>query len=536
MSFKITPLGGLGQIGANTISVQFGGEHIVIDAGILFPNDDLFDINYLIPDYELLEKNPPSKLFITHGHEDHIGAVSHLVRLFPEIEIFAPPFAAKLIQIRLDNDKLSARIITYRHNEKIDLGPFFITPFHLTHSIPETHGLFVGDHKNELSFFYASDFKSDEAPLFEKKNDYNLLRKMSGPFQSRLLMADSTNILKEGRSANDQMIIPHFEELFKKDCQRIFITLFSSNVYRLQLIFDHAKASGRKVYPIGRSILNMINSAKELSLLDDHGLTLPDRYPNLKAHNLIVLLSGPQGDYKGALRRFALGEDSTFKPKVGDLLIMSSRPIPGNERKVSAIVNTLIEKGVEVITATDRRVHTTGHASQEDLKDLYLALSPTHAIPVHGESYFLKRHQDFIHKNFPEVKSELVFNFHEITFSNHGISIKKHEAPDPKIIHSQGHLIEREVISERRKVAQGGAIFISLNTESKPKQLHSEIRFLGIPTAANQYQENIDHLIKHHLRDIKKDPEDGKEKLRIAIRRLFNEKLGIKPTTIIHLV
>jgi len=537
---KVKPLGGVGQIGSNMVLVESASDCFIIDIGILFPYEDFFDINYLIPDLDKIEVNP-SKLIITHGHEDHIGAIYHILTKFPSIEVHAPEFATALIRKKLDYKKLSHKITNYRENDVIKLNDIEVHPIKVNHSIPDTYGLLIKDIKSTYSAFYISDFKIDDITPYEAPFDFKKLKELTKGLKTNVLLADSTNILSRNEETPSEAdIIPEIEDITKSTDKRIFVTLFSSNIHRIQTLINSAKKNNRKVVPYGRSVKSYINIATELGLLENTEDIIKDAdsFTN-QDENLIILLTGCQGDFRGTLRRVSNGDDSKFKPRESDTFIFSSKPIPGNEKKINMLINKLYEKHLKVITANDRLVHVSGHAGKKDLLRLYKEMKPTHIIPIHGETSFLHEHFNYISKTYKEAKPLLMYNYTSLVIDSElDVKLVESEVHDPILIHGDHKVIERESISQRRKLACNGSIFVSINKESLNKtSVKTQITFMGLPRLIDQHIPEFEELINIELKNRKvKTLERTADEMRIFTRRYFDQKLGYKPITVVHFI
>jgi ribonuclease J len=536
---KIKPVGGIGQIGSNMTLVQGKTDTILIDAGILFPYEDFFDIDYLIPD---LSKIPtPTHLIITHGHEDHIGAILHVVRQFPQIKVLATPFTATLIRKKLEYNGNPYPIQEYRQHDHLGFNDFTIDPIHVNHSIPETVGLLLKNHEETFGFFFVSDFKIDPATKFERPFDFEKLERLSKKLTKKMLLVDSTNIMSNQLKTPSEMdLIPVFDEIFQSTDKRIFITCFSSNIHRLMIFIELAKKLGRKIVPHGRSMISYLNSANEHGLIPDYANTvkLPEALtPNQE--NIIVLLSGCQGDFRGTFRRFCIGEDSTFKPRPDDLVLLSSKAIPGNEKKISLLTNKLSEIGVRVVTAADKLIHVSGHPGRDDLKLLYEKFNPTDIFPIHGETTFIRAHINHVKNVFPKALTHFVLNHDELHISeNLSLFIVQGEKLEPIIIHGKQIVLEKEHISERRKLACNGSVFISLKLSKNLKDIEaSSFTLQGLPNLVSQNEEKFKRFLENYLVQINfKDLEKSKEELRVASRKYFDQILGYKPQTFVHIL
>ena len=536
---KIEPVGGIGQIGSNMTLIQGSNDTILIDAGILFPYEDFFDINYLIPDLSTIPT--PSHLVITHGHEDHIGAILHVIKQFPNIKILASAFTAALIRKKLEFNHSPYPITEYRHFDQLGFKDFTIDPIHVNHSIPETHGLLIRDIKEEFGLFFISDFKIDYKTIYERPFDFEKLIKLSKNLKRKVLLVDSTNINSSTLKTPSEIdIIPVMDELFASTEKRIFITCFSSNIHRLMTFISLAKKYGRKVIPHGRSMISYLNTANELGMIPDFNEVVKSAdavTPNQE--NIVVLLSGCQGDFRGTFRRFCMGEDSTFKPKLDDLVLLSSKAIPGNEKKISLLLNKLSEVGAKTITSQEKFIHVSGHPGRDDLTHLYEKFEPTDIVPIHGETSFIRAHIEHIKKSYPKAIPHYFLNFDSmIVDEDLKLKIVLGEKHDPIIIHGKQLVIEKEKISERRKLACNGSVFISLKVSNNLTNVEKiSFTFQGLPNLVTKTDDKFRRFLENYFVQISfKDMDKTTEELRIAVRKYFDQYLGYKPQTFIHVL
>lgn len=536
---KIEPVGGIGQIGSNMTLIQGANDTILIDAGILFPYEDFFDINYLIPDLTTIPT--PSHLVITHGHEDHIGAVLHVIKQFPNIKVLASPFTAALIRKKLEFNYTPYPITEYRHYDQLGFKDFTIDPIHVNHSIPETHGLLIRDHKEEFGLFFISDFKIDYKTIYERPFDFEKLIELSKNLKRKVLLVDSTNITSNTlKTPSEVDIIPVMDEIFASTEKRIFITCFSSNIHRLMTFISLSKKHGRRLVPHGRSMISYLNTANELGMIPDFDSVVKQAdsvTPN--QDNVVVLLSGCQGDFRGTFRRFCMGEDSTFKPRGDDLVLLSSKAIPGNEKKISLLMNKLSEIGIKIITSQEKLIHVSGHPGRDDLIHLYEKFNPTDIVPIHGETSFIRAHIEHIKKSFPSATPHYFLNFDSmIVGEDLKLKIELGEKHDPVIIHGKQLVLEKEKISERRKLACNGTVFISLKVSKSLTDVEKiSFTFQGLPTLVTKSDDKFKRFLENYFVQISfKDMDKTTEELRIAVRRYFDQILGYKPQTFIHIL
>lgn len=518
MSLKLTPLGGLGQIGSNMILLESLSKKIIIDAGILFPYERFFDINYLIPDYRELEG--VETLVITHGHEDHIGAISHLVRQFPQIDIHAPAFAKKLIL----NKNPGLKIQEYKESHILDFEDFEIHPVHVNHSIPDTFGFFIFDKQTEDGLFYASDFKVDESGFYEPVFNFNKLETLAKKSKRKFLFLDSTNILSSTeKTPSESELIPSFEELFSLNYKRFFVTTFASNIHRLKTIYNTAVDKNKKVLMCGRSVEFYSHTAKDLGLFSEWEDKIQDldKKDLAKRDDLVVIVSGCQADFKSALRRITSGSDPFFKPTTGDLFVFSSKAIPGNEKYISLVKNQIYTTGAEVYNDAQNLIHVSGHAGRDDLKMVIESFKPDYLIPIHGETYFLNSFKDQFEPLFPSINFLVLTNHSSLDIKKTKV-IPAEVAKEPLLIHGKNIILEKEKVSERRKLSNNGLIVCHINHK------HIDLKTMGLPHAFDHHLASLEKSISRQLAK-----SSDYEELRIFIRKYANNILGYKPITMV---
>lgn len=533
---SVMPIGGVGEIGSNHTLVSSENIDIIIDCGILFPHEDFFDINYLIPDFSFINSDRLKAIVITHGHEDHIGALTHFIELHPEVPIYASRFTKQLILRKCSEKKLRPNIILYTEDSVLNFEEIIVHPIHVTHSIPETFGLFIHDPNKLWGCLYISDFKYDLSPQHEEPFNITKTLMLAQSCQKTALFLDSTNALVSGNTPSETALIPDLDKLISGQEERLFITLFSSNVHRLSTIFSLAKKHGRKIVLMGRSIENYTSAGIEAEIIP---FTIEQFLTPAQAKDqsgkMLIVLSGCQGDFLSALRRVSAGEDGTFKLRVGDKVIFSSKVIPGNERKISRIINDIIESGAEVVTAYDLLIHASGHPAKEDLAALIDRIKPDVYFPIHGESYFLKRHCELIRDRFPETQTQMILNYTQVRFQNDGSwKTKQNEVLEPILIHGKGLPIERTQISQRRKMATQGTIFVSLDRVRGDCLISG----LGLPFIVQDCLPQVRKLILDKSKgDLAGRAKDYiSDQLRIMVRQYFQQVLGYKPVTEVHLL
>ena len=532
--YSILPIGGVEEIGSNMTLVRTPTEDIIIDCGMLFPYEECFNINYLIPDFSELDPTRVKSIIITHGHEDHIGALGHLLKEFPDLTVYTTNFSLHLIQKKLEEFKIKLNFKLYGPSDDLVFNDIEISPVHVNHSIPETCGMIIRTKDRAWGSLYISDFKVDLYSTHEKPIDFARIQGKLAECKKTAFFLDSTNILSDGKTTSEDELLLDLNTLMERDNERIFITLFASNVHRLNAIAQMGKAAGRKLVIMGRSLKNYMEAAWETG----HTTILPDEIfqtDQVKGETgkMLIFLSGCQGDFLSALRRFSFGEDSTFKPRPQDLVVFSSKVIPGNEKKIYRIYNKLSEFGAEIITASDHLIHASGHPGKEDLHLLLKNFTPDFYFPIHGESYMLRKHKEFINKHYPKVSTHLIYNYQEVILGDDTIKIEQHEHREPRLIHGKALEIEKTQISQRRKLATQGAVFVSYHRT----QGHMEITTLGLPLSAQDLMENLKKKLMQQIKNDLHSREENyfKHQLKISTRQFFNNFLGYKPMTEVHI-
>lgn len=391
-SLRVIPLGGLNEIGKNMTVLEYNDEILIIDCGLSFPDDEMYGIDIVIPDFKYLIKNAAKikGMIITHGHEDHIGAIPYFLKSL-NVPIYGTRLPLGLIGNKLKEHGLKANLNVIKAGDTIKLGCFNIETIRTTHSIVDSICLAIETPVGVI--FHTGDFKIDYTPLDGEPIDFHRLAEI-GNKGVLLMLADSTNATRPGFTPSEKTVGKTLEGIFRDSTTRIIVATFSSNVHRVQRIVDNAVMFDRRVAISGRSMINVVNLAIELGYLKIPAGVLIDinKIKGLPDKNIVIVTTGSQGEPMSALSRMASSEHKAIQIKKGDMVILSSSPIPGNEKTVSNIVNKLFEKGAEVIYSDIADIHVSGHACEEELKLFHVLLKPKFFIPVHGEYRHLKAH------------------------------------------------------------------------------------------------------------------------------------------------
>ena len=392
-AIRIIPLGGIGEIGKNMTVVEYGDDMIVIDCGLMFPEDDMLGIDYVIPDVEYLEKNREKlrAILLTHGHEDHIGATPYILPKF-SVPVYGTKLTLSLVEIKLaEHGVKNQKLQCIEPGSRVKCGVFEVEFIKVSHSIDDAVALAI--HTPEGTLVHTGDFKIDFTPIDGKVADIQRFTEL-GKEGVLALMSDSTNAENKGYTISERSVGQSFEKYFSEAKGRIVIATFASNVHRLQQVVDVARKYNRKICLTGRSILRITSVAKELGYLDipEKMIVEMDEIDRVRDNKIVILATGSQGEPMSGLVRLAEGEHSKLSVKQGDLVILSSSSIPGNEKNISHVINLLYRQGARVVYGEMAQVHVSGHACQEELKLMLAMIKPQYFIPVHGEERHLYSH------------------------------------------------------------------------------------------------------------------------------------------------
>ena len=479
---KIIPLGGLGEVGKNMTAYEFNGQIIVVDAGIMFPENDMLGIDYIIPDYEYLRGKADKVIgiVITHGHEDHIGAIPHLVSDIPA-PIYATSLTRGLIEVKLTRANASGKVQlnTVKAGDTVQLGPFKIEFFHISHSIPDAVGLGITTPAGLV--VHMSDFKFDMSPVDGWPTDYAKLAEFSQRGVD-LLLSDSTNAERPGWTPSEMVIGPAFNKVLDEAKGRVIIATFASLISRIQQVADAAIKQGRKMALAGPSMLDNVKIARKLGYLNiDEELLVPiDQALNMQDHKVVIMCTGSQGEPSSIVGRLSTGTNRQFDLKPGDTVVLSSHPIPGNEETISKTINRLIRRGANVIYDGILPVHVSGHASQEEQKLLLSLVKPRHFLPIHGELRQLTRHAALAQEVGMSKEDIIVVENGQIVELAGG-NVKLGERIPGDYIFVDGESIgdiDHGVMREREMLARNGILLIDISLDKFTKRLLHEPEIL----------------------------------------------------------
>lgn len=460
---QIIPLGGLGEIGKNMLAIKYQDTIVVIDAGLMFPEDELLGIDMVIPDITYLAENRDKvkAILLTHGHEDHVGALPYVLR-----EINPPIYGSKLtlgiVAGKLKEHNLNnVQMNVVQPREKIKFGPLEVEFFRVSHSIPDCMGIAIYTPLGVI--LHTGDIKIDQTPVDGQVTD---LRKMAelGENGVLVMMSDSTNADRPGVTNSEKLVGNTFDELFGKCNGRIIVTTFASNIHRIQQVITNAHKYGRKVAVVGRSMVNNVKISNELGYIDlpDKILIEMEEINNYPPEKLVVVTTGSQGEPMSALTRMATADHRWVGIIPGDTVIISATPIPGNEKLVSKTIDLLFKQGADVIYERDRGVHVSGHASQEGLKLLLNLIKPKYFIPVHGEYRHLIKHAQLAENlGIPRSRIFVAENGQIIEIGKKKASIAGKVASGKVLIDGLGvGDVGNIVIRDRKQLSQDGIMIV----------------------------------------------------------------------------
>ena len=506
---KIIPLGGLHEVGKNITVFEYDDEIIVVDCGLSFPEDDMLGVDLVIPDITYLKRNEEKikGLIITHGHEDHIGSVPYLLKQI-DIPVYAPKLAMGLIRNKLEEHRIlrSSTLIEVTQGQKIKFGKYFEVEFiRSTHSIPDSVMLAIKTPVGTI--LHTGDFKVDYTPIDGKIMDLGRIAEL-GNEGILALMSDSTNAERKGFTMSESSIGPVFDELFDGCTKRIVVATFASNVHRVQQIVSSAVKYHRKIAICGRSMINMITTAKELGYIDcpDDIFIDIDTMSTYNDEQLVIITTGSQGETMSALTRMAAGDHRKVKITPNDLVIISANPIPGNEKSVSKVIDDLMQIGAEVVYSALADVHVSGHACQEEQKLIFALSKPKFFIPVHGEYRQLRAHAETAQmmgipaKNIVMMENGRVVELDENEMKLGGMVPNGRVLVDGLGVGDVGNIVLRD----RQHLSQDGLIVIVLTMDSSTGEVVAgpdviSRGFVYVRESEN-LMDDVKNVVRHEIR------------------------------------
>jgi ribonuclease J len=541
---RVIPLGGLGEIGLNCLVLEYGDAAIAIDCGLMFPELHMLGVDLVIPDLSYLQRLGDRFLgfVMTHGHEDHIGALPYVLRDLP-VPVYATPMAAGLLTAKLQEHNLldATRLEVFRPRQRWAMGPFAVEAVHMTHSIVDAVALAIRTPAGTV--IHSGDFKLDQTPIGGTASDLQRLADYAAE-GVLLLLSDSTNAEREGYTPSERTVHGDIERIFRETAGKIFFSTFSSHVHRLAQVLQLSQRHGRRVITVGRSMQTSIKIATQLGYIETPAALFADvsELRQLDPRQVTLLITGSQGEPLSALIRIAVGDHGQVQMVPDDAVVLSSRIIPGNEKSISNMINHIYRRGACVHHAANARVHVSGHASQEELKLLLRLVRPRYFVPVHGEYRHLVRHRGL---------AQSVGLAPEATFLLEDGQVLEIDAGGARVtdpVHA-GRVfvdgkgigdVEDVVLRDRRHLSSDGLVLAILAIDQQSGEIIAgpDLVSRGFIIEANgqEYLERAKGVVVETLRHItsesRADSMEVKEEVRKALKRFFAKTLERRPVIV----
>src|SRR6266513_1797484 len=481
---EIIPLVGIGEFGMNCTLMRYGDEMLILDAGMGLPEESVYGVDVCIPDFEILEqyKQDVTAIILTHGHEDHIGALPYVLKKI-NVPVYASHFTLGLAESKLDEHGILGDVMLHRVEPRdvVTIGSFAIEFIRASHSLIDCFSLAIKTPVGTI--IHTGDYKVDETPVIGEAIDLRTLRRY-GQDGVLALLSDSTNATVPGRTPSERAVIPAFEEIFAEARGRIIVAAFASSIHRLQIVLDVAQQFNRKVCVLGRSMQKNVEIADRLGYLDIHDGMLVgiNDTKHLHDHEIVFLVTGSQAEPRAALYQLATQIYKGLTIEEGDTVVLSARIIPGNERAISRLIGFIYKRGANIIEEKRRLVHVSGHASQEDIRIMTEAVRPKFVVPIHGEYRMLFRHKEFVknHLDIPEERIVLIENGDVLELDGERAAIvDKREIKRTFIDETGFEEIEFETVRERKKMAYEGMITLILTINGETGELEAPPQFVA---------------------------------------------------------
>ena len=537
---KIIPLGGLGEVGKNMTAYEFQNKILVVDAGIMFPSNDMLGIDYIVPDYEYLRGRAGNVvgIVITHGHEDHIGAVHHLLNDI-NVPVYATPLTLGLIEGKLARNNASAKadLNKVEAGGSIEIGPFKVEFFHVCHSIPDAVALGITTPAGLV--VHMSDFKFDQTPVDGWPTDFAKLAEFSQRGVD-VLLSDSTNAERPGWTPSEKVIGPAFDKVFAEAQGRVIVATFASLISRVQQVADAAAKHGRKMTFAGPSMVDNVKIARKLGYLEipDEIIVPIDQALKMQDHKVAIMCTGSQGEPSSIVGRLAAGTNRQFDLKQGDTVVLSSHPIPGNEETISRTINRLMHRGAEVVYDAIAQVHVSGHASQEEQKLLISLVQPKHFIPIHGELRHLRRHAKLAIEVGVEEDNVMVVENGQIVVLAGGNLTLGERIPGGYVFvdgDSVGE-IDFGVMREREKLARAGIFLIDISVDKLNGRLLHDPEIITRGFVSPEDAEELLPEVRKHIMDVVNNGGWESEKdIANAVKSYLYEETKRRPMVLVTL-
>lgn len=542
---EIIPLGGIGEFGMNCMAVRYDDEMLILDAGMGFPEETAYGVDVCVPNFDFLEeyRDNITAIVLTHGHEDHLGALPYVLKKF-NVPVYCSHFTAGLAESKLDEHDLLGDTLIHRvaPRDVADIGVFSVEFIRVSHSLVDCFSLAIKTPVGTI--IHTGDYKVDETPVIGEPIDLRTFRKY-GQEGVLALLSDSTNATVPGRTPSERAVIPAFEEIFAEAHGRIFVAAFSSSIHRLQIVLDVAQQYDRKVCVLGRSMQKNVDVADRLGYLDipDGLMVSLNDARQMRDEEIVFLVTGSQGEARAALSQMATQVYKGITIEEGDTVVLSARIIPGNERLISRMIGALYKRGANIIEEKRRLIHVSGHASQEDIRIMTEATRPKFVVPIHGEYRMLFRHKEFVrnHLGYEEANIVLIENGDVLELDGERAAIVNRREIGRVFIDDSGfEEIASETVRQRKQLAYEGLITLVVIVDSETGELQStpEIVSRGVRgfDASNglvvEAQRVVSAAVAGASRETLRDDSLLREHVRVELKRFIQKLTGAKPVIV----
>jgi ribonuclease J len=537
MSLRILPLGGLGVFGMNLMIYEAGERIIVVDCGMMFPDSSTLGVDAIIPDMTYLFERADriEGIFLTHGHEDHIGAVPFLVERV-DAPVYGTPLTIGFVRDKLREFDLEAELRILRAGESVTLPSFVVEAVHVTHSIVDSVALLI--ECSDGVIVHTGDFKLDPAPIDGRLTDIERLRR-AGERGVLALVSDSTNAIHPGRSQSESQVASALRQVFESARGRILVTTFASHIHRIQQIVNEARRSGRRVHLVGRSVVDNTETAERLGYLSIPREVRGDVRDDARAHEMVIITTGTQGEPTSALSRISRGEHKQVSLEEGDVVVISARTIPGNERAVNHLMDQLFRRGADVVYDEIPQIHATGHACRDELLEVIELTRPRFFIPMHGTYRHLVKHAAIAREaGIPDDRVLVIENGDAAAIDGGAATIERSAVPFGKVfIDRQAEEVADVVLRDRKHLAEDGFVIVvlalNLNTGEVVRDPEIITRgLLHVDSSADKLAEIRDLILSRlaeNSREELKDAELVQEVMRATLKRYFRKRFDRRP-------
>lgn len=538
---KIIPLGGMGEVGRNMMVYEYDNEILVVDTGLMFPDNDMLGVDYIIPDFQYLRERKAlvKGIVVTHGHEDHTGAIHHVMEEL-DAPVYATPLTRGLLELKLARNKLAdkVKLNTVHAGESTIIGPFKVEYFHVCHSVPDGVGLGITSPAGLV--VHMTDFKFDHTPVDNWPTDYAKLAELSSRGVMALL-ADSTNAERSGWTPSERVIDAAFDNVFREAKGRILIASFASLVSRMQQVANAAQRYGRKMAFVGVSMVDNANMARELKYLDipDDLLISVEEARHMKDHKVVIMCTGSQGEPLSIMGRLAAGTSRVLEIKDSDTVMLSSHPIPGNEEAVYKTINSLFERGANVIYEAIAPVHVSGHASQEELKLLMHLTRPKYFIPIHGEIRHLKQHARLAMEiGIPKENIEVIENGQTVLFLDGKMRLGNRINTSYIFVDGTGvGDVDPQVMHEREILAMEGVVIVNVQLNRANGRLQADPQVMTKGFMLTHDMKEMSRDLRGKIADaIRKPTEDPQKVIENTVKNYLYAETHRRPMVIVNVV